>query len=614
MKKKNICRTRYGTPMQVKSNQLLLPALCLLVLFGILLAPACKKNETEVVPMPVISGINKSMLNVGDTLVISGSNFNSDPAQDLVSVADVTFNVIKASSAQLSAIVPKGAQNGKLSVGFKQGQSATYSQLITIIGATSPVIKSITPAAGVYEGDTVVVRGSNFAIPYTSNSITFNGTAGRILNVTDSVMRVVVLNTSTSGPVQITSNGINSPGFQYNILKIDPNADGHLYWMIPVSSFSYSTFSYIYNEYFSKGLTNNASPQTTLIANLSNPNGLWPNNPNPYNAPNPNGLTFYADNAIFQSTRNNIVINDSQNKYGYYLGIDNYPFPSTFSMMRMSLTGSAATSAAVWTETVTNPVYTEYFANPADTITYPPVYIHYTPDQQFTADGNTAYIKMGLTDDYLVGDLSASSPSFTLQKNVFGDPMAYEPKFGQNYVFFQEIGPQYPQYNDNMPDAVVKLRYAARGSKTIMDVPFTLQASQSEVLINTLADPSHGNNLLIITTSLNPNTNFIYNTIYEFNADTKKVTTLYNYTNWIDGIGANAYGSPGNTGFAWIGTHIYYSNPRGNPVSSNGQQLFTALYRLNDNGITPKIYPVYAHLEPSVFSSPAPQFCFFLGQ
>ena len=113
-----------------------------------LLFSSCKKKETEVVPVPTITGINKSLLGIGDTLIIKGENFNTDLSQNLVSVADIAFNVVKASSTQLSVIVPKGAQSGNLTIGFKQGQSVTYSQVISIIGSTTPVIKSITPATG----------------------------------------------------------------------------------------------------------------------------------------------------------------------------------------------------------------------------------------------------------------------------------------------------------------------------------------------------------------------------------------------------------------------------------------------------------------------------------
>jgi hypothetical protein len=626
MKKKNTYSIRHGEPfrymtlirpdntetnMPVASNKgsknykwTVYVVLSFFVLFISLLS-ACKKKETEVVPVPTISSINKSTLNVGDTLVISGENFNNDPSKDLVSVASVSYTVIKASSTQISAIVPKGAQSGKLSIGFDEGQSTTYSQSITIIGATSPIIRSITPTAGAYENDTVVIHGSNFGIPYNTNSITFNGVAGKIYNVTDTVMRVIVPNLSSSGPVQITTNGVNSPAFQYNILKVDPNADGHFYWMIPLTTFSYNTYTYINTEnVYMRGSGNTVSPQSAVIYDLVNNNGIWPSDPNPYD-----GFYYYGDMGSGYQIDNTIV-NDSQDKYGYYLAAASYPFPASYSVERLTLSGSATTPVPVWSQTYTKPTYTEFISNPTDTIDYPPVYVHYTPDQQFTADGNTAYIKMGLSDDYLVGDLSATSPTFTLQKNVFGDPNAYEPKFGQNFIFYQEIGTS-GSY-DNSPDAVTQIRYEARGSKTSAAIPLTF--TYNEELVNVLADPSHGDNVLIITFVTDPTTNFQYNNIYKFNADTKQLVKLYSRNNWRDAAGATAYTSPGNSGFAWEGTHIYYCSTSGSPVSQNGQILYSAMYRLNDNGSSPKIYTVYGRMEPLNFSAAAPSFSLFLGQ
>lgn len=558
---------------------------------------ACKKTETQEVPVVTITSINKTQLNIGDTLIIKGTNFNTDPSKNLVSVASVSYPVIKASLTQLTVIVPKNAQNGQLSVGFSSGQSTTFTQGITIIGATTPVIKSITPAAGAYESDTVVIRGTNFAIPYNSNSITFNGVAGTIINVTDSIMRVIVPTLSFTGPIQITTNGVNSPVFQYKILHVDPNADGHIYWMTPTTQYAYP-YGYVnFEDLFLKGATNTALPQSVVIADITaNGGGFFPTDPNE---------TFYTTYAATGSEYDNTIINDAKNQYGYYLTADTSEFPATVTMMRLPLTGTASKPVAVWSQSFKTPVYTKFIANPTDTVDFPPAYLDYYPDQEFTIDGNTAYIKMGYSDDYYEGDLSAASPTFTLKKKVFGDPAAYEPKFGTNYIFFQEIGLQNQYYN--YPGFITKIRYEARGSKNMMDVPLVLQPN--EVVVNTLADPSHGDNLLIITSLQDPNTNYLYNTIYKFNADTKTFTTLYSSHNWRDGVGSGPYSGPGNNGFVWLGPHIYYSNTRYSP-----QNMYSTLYRLNDNGITPKIYTVYGRMEPLSLTSAAQKWEFFLGQ
>lgn len=577
-----------GLPVSLKLRHLSFGGLAFIVLF-FLLQSACKKKQTEVVPVPSIASISKNVLNIGDTLIIKGANFNTNPSANLVSVASVTFPVMQATDTQLMVIVPKGAQSGQLSVGFAQGQSVSFSQLITIVGSSQPFIKSISPAQA-YENDTVVIKGGNFAIPYNVNTVTFNGTAGTVINVTDSVIRVIVPDLSQTGPVTVTTNGLNSLPYQYNIAHIDPAADGNLFWMIPYSQYVYPVN--INNEdLFCRGLGNSSLPQGSAVYDLHAPNGVIPPPPNPYAPP-----LFYPDidNAV-----NNIVVNDAQ-QHAYYLTASAYPFPAEYKLMRLNLgTGGATTPTAVLDiNYAATGKFTTYYANPEDTVDYPSVQVPYTPNKQLSMDGSTIYIKMGISDDYYVGDVSAGTPQLTLQKNVFGDPLIYMPQFGKDYIFYQELGSG--GNGDTQPDYVTELRYMRRGTKTGKTIPLNLLPNEYVML--TLAGPSHGNVILFVTMYYD-NNNIQYNHIYKFDADAGKLTLLYDEKNWKDATPAAQYEATGNSGFFWLGSHIYYTNNR-------RSTLYTGLYRLNDNGITPKIYTVYGHMEPTNIAQ-AQQFLFF---
>jgi hypothetical protein len=579
--------------------------ICIFVLFTFVQS-ACKKTETDVkVPVPTIVSINKAILNIGDTLIIKGSNFNTTPEKNLVSVASVAYKVIAASDVQLSAIVPKGAQSGQLAVGFSEGASTTFAQVITIVGSTQPFIKSISPASGAYENDTVVIKGGNFATPYTSNAVTFNGTSGRVINVSDSVIRVIVPNGSQTGQVLITTNGLNSLPQQYTILRVDPFADGHIYWAYSIKNTSVYP-NYISDVIFSKGNSNTATPQSSTVYDaVYNANSsIFPGDPNPYD-----GYAFYPE--FHNNLDNYLVVNDSQNN-GYYLTASAFPFPATYNLMKFNASGSSA-PVSVWSQTFPAPGrYDEYYANPADTIDYPPLPIHYSPAENMSIDGNIVYMKMGITDDYLTGDLSAANPTLTIKKNVFGDPLAYRQLFGTNYIFYYELGGSYT--GDPDPENIIQIRYMPRGSKTGMAVPLVLNAQNSEQIMATMADPAHGDNLLIITSSTTPG-QLVYNTIYKFNAATKQLITLYNTNNWRDASNNMPYTyTSGNTAFFWLGTHIYYANISHSTVGVGGGYLFTGLYRLNDNGVTPKVYTVYGKMESASNPGAANSFSFFQGK
>jgi ribosomal protein L21 len=551
-------------------------AICLITMFAIVQS-ACKKKETQVVPVVTISGLSKTTVQIGDTLIISGGNFNTTAGKNLVSVATVAYAVIKASATQLVVIVPKGAQSGMLSIGFDQGQSTTFNQLITVAGGIQPFIKSIMPAAA-YEGDTVAIKGGNFATLYNYNAITFNGTAARIINVSDSVMKVIIPNSAQTGPVLITSNGFVSGPAQYSISKVDPNADGHINWMY----LNYGSNAMPSEAVFNKGLTNTAVPQTAMVYDFKGALVTAVNS------------SYYPLNLNNRNNQflDNLVVNDKQNN-AYYLTVSTTTYPATYNLMLLNTAGNTANPAAVWNLNIPAPVTTTPYKA---TATSTAVNINYTPIPQMSMDGNTIYIKMGITDDYYIGDVTASPVALTLQHNVFGDPLAFKPQFTNNYIFYEKMGGS--TATGTNPDYITQIRYMPRGStvSSVVPLPFSLPTNpNNERIVYAQADLTHGNNIIIITNAVN---------IYKFNADTKQLTTLYTIANWSAGTGVGLAG--GNNGFIWLGAHIYYAN--------NTQSLqFNTLYRLNDDGSSRNIYTVYGQLEQNG-QAQAQKFYFFLGK
>ncbi len=80
---------------------------------------ACKDKTPDPVPVPVVPtivSIDPATAPVGSTIAINGSNFNTSPGSNTVSIGGVTATVVSASANRLVVTVPTGAQNGAISV------------------------------------------------------------------------------------------------------------------------------------------------------------------------------------------------------------------------------------------------------------------------------------------------------------------------------------------------------------------------------------------------------------------------------------------------------------------------------------------------------------------
>jgi|GEM_PF-6258249 len=560
----------------------------------LLIQQSCKKKDILNVPVVTISSISKNLLNIGDTLIIKGSHFDPDPSKNLVAVATVSYQVIQASSDQLSVVVPKAAQSGTLSIGFAGGKAAQFSQPITIIGATQPVIVSIAPATA-YEGDTIVVTGKNFAIPYDVNSITFNGTqVGKIINATSTELRVIIPDLSDSGPVQVTTNGQTSVPYDFTIAKMDPMEDGQLYWLA-----LYYDLSDIYNgpgemthAFFNKGTSNRGLPQSSVL--FSYDGTLFPR----YTPSYLGKFTPY----MFPHTIFSFVVSDQQHN-AYYLTSTAEPFPAEYHLMKIPYENPSG-PVSVWSQAFDAPgTFTEVRPdfNPSN---YPAVQIPYTPLQPIAMDGNTIYLKMGTTDDYYTGDVSQPSPALTLEHHVLGDSTAYALQFSKDYVFY--FSSSLKESYETSP--VDSLWFSRKGSKIPERVSIPLQ-QYADNFVSILADASHGNEVLIVTRGYDANISANAQKIWNFNADTKALTLLYDGRNWADAAYPefSQYDfTEGNTGFLWVGHHIYYA-------CTKSVENASTLHRIDDDGHSSRPITIYGRMEPMT-TNQALRFNLFIGK
>ncbi len=123
----------------------------------------------------------------------------SGPAQFLITNPSEKSTAVN----QLAA----GVYTFKLTVTDDRDSIATDDVTITVAAAAVPVatITDFTPTSGLV-GASVVITGKNFIAPI---SVSFNGTAAMVSNVTSTTIATSVPNGATSGPITVTSMGKN---------------------------------------------------------------------------------------------------------------------------------------------------------------------------------------------------------------------------------------------------------------------------------------------------------------------------------------------------------------------------------------------------------------------
>lgn len=164
------------------------------------LLSACHDEHTA--PPLQLAGFAPTSAFEGDTVVISGANFNADPVANTVAFNGTQTTVVKASKTSLSVLVPSGATNGKIVV-TANGKSATSGSDFSVL---SSQITGFAPASA-HEGDTVVISGSRFDQTISANTVAFNGNSATVIAATKTSLTAIVPPGTTSGKIVVTTSG-----------------------------------------------------------------------------------------------------------------------------------------------------------------------------------------------------------------------------------------------------------------------------------------------------------------------------------------------------------------------------------------------------------------------
>jgi len=136
---------------------------------------AAKGSLTFTYP-PAVDVVTPTEIVAGDTINISGRNFDATAAKNTVTIGDEVLTILSSTANTISARLPLTAVSGPLKVTVN-GVSSKESPFVTVYGA--PQLQSITPSSVSATSSTEVVvtgvgflTGASFQLTGPSNSVT----------------------------------------------------------------------------------------------------------------------------------------------------------------------------------------------------------------------------------------------------------------------------------------------------------------------------------------------------------------------------------------------------------------------------------------------------------
>jgi uncharacterized protein (TIGR03437 family) len=158
---------------------------------------------------PTITGFSPASGASGTTVGISGTNFSTVPANNVIKFKGTTAGVVSATATLLTVAVPVGAATGKITVEVG-GLTATSANDFTVTAPNPsnpvPVVTGFTPTGG-GPGTSVVISGSNFNSLASQNEVRFNGVPATVTVASATQLAVTVPANASTGKITVTTNG-----------------------------------------------------------------------------------------------------------------------------------------------------------------------------------------------------------------------------------------------------------------------------------------------------------------------------------------------------------------------------------------------------------------------
>ena len=165
-------------------------------LLGLVALPGCGNGLS-----PTITGFSPTSGEVGETVTIQGTNFDTTADDNTVTFNGVTATVDSSTATSIVTTVPSGATTGSISVKV-DGMTATSSNSFTV----RPTITEFLPVNGSV-GTAVILSGTGFDPTAVNNVVTFNGATAVVTVATSRTIVTSVPSGAKTGKITLKVNG-----------------------------------------------------------------------------------------------------------------------------------------------------------------------------------------------------------------------------------------------------------------------------------------------------------------------------------------------------------------------------------------------------------------------
>ncbi|HEV8433394.1 MAG TPA: IPT/TIG domain-containing protein [Thermoanaerobaculia bacterium] len=201
---------------------------------------------------PTITSVapNRGKTSGGDSITVTGSNFDTGGTTTLKIGAMPATNVVVTSPTSLTATTPAGTAGTTSVTVTTAGGSGSLNSAFTYI--PPPSITSFTPAQGPV-GTSVTINGTNFDAVAANDVVVIGGVPAVVTSATTTRLIATVASTAVTGPVSVTTIGgtatstTNFTVLIYRSLQFTSSATtiqngGHLQWAASITKFDNTSF------------------------------------------------------------------------------------------------------------------------------------------------------------------------------------------------------------------------------------------------------------------------------------------------------------------------------------------------------------------------------------
>ncbi len=246
------------------------------------------------IPTPTIATFNPTSGPVSTSVTITGTNFSTTAANNIVKFNGTAATITGAPTAtSIVTSVPSGASTGKITVEVS-GVVATSSTDFAVTSAPPPTIASFNPTAGPV-ATAVTISGTNFSTTAASNIVKFNGTVATVTASTATSVTTSVPAGATTGTITVTVGGQTATSTtNFTVTNTVADIDGNVYTTVAIGTQVWMGQNLNTTKY-SDGTTIPLIAGGTAWSNATTPGYCWFNNDQATNGPTYGALyNWYA--------------------------------------------------------------------------------------------------------------------------------------------------------------------------------------------------------------------------------------------------------------------------------------------------------------------------------